>query len=133
MVPGHFFNPSRLLTFSPGLFVGAIGESVFWPREAPVSELEFQFDLFASAAGCVNVTDQIACLRAQNTSTLVAANVAHPFQGRASNPDFFYTPTIDGDFVQDHLYTLFREGKFIRVCSIALLEGTRSISLRCPQ
>ncbi|KAJ7890194.1 Esta [Mycena olivaceomarginata] len=98
-----------------GLFVGAIGESVFWPREAPVSELEFQFDLFATAAGCVNVTDQIACLRAQNTSTLVAANVVHPFQGRSSNPDFFYTPTIDGDFVQDHLYTLFREGKFIRV------------------
>jgi carboxylesterase type B len=98
-----------------GLFIGAIGESVFWPREAPVSELEFQFDLFAAAAGCVNVTDQIACLRAQNTSTLVTANVVHPFQGRTSNPNFFYTPTIDGDFVQDHLYTLFREGKFIRV------------------
>ncbi|KAJ7193192.1 Alpha/Beta hydrolase protein [Mycena rebaudengoi] len=98
-----------------GLFIGAIGESVFWPREAAVSELEFQFDLFADAAGCLNVTNQMACLRAQNTSTLVAANVVHPFQGRASNPDFFYTPTIDGDFVQDHLYTLFREGKFIRV------------------
>ncbi|KAJ7766182.1 carboxylesterase estA [Mycena metata] len=98
-----------------GLFIGAIGESIFWPREAPVSELEFQFDLFAAAAGCANVTDQITCLRAQNTSTLVAANIVHPFQGRASNPDFFYTPTIDGDFVQDHLYTLFREGKFIRV------------------
>ncbi|KAJ7190375.1 carboxylesterase estA [Mycena pura] len=103
-----------------GLFVGAIGESVFWPREAPISELEFQFDLFAAAAGCGNVTtgNQMACLRAQNTSTLVAANVPHPFQGRAANPDFFYTPTIDGDFVRDHLYTLFREGKFIRVPTI---------------
>jgi hypothetical protein len=132
MVRGQFFTHSRLLIFSPGLFVGAIGESVFWPREAPVSELEFQFDLFATAAGCINVTDQIACLRAQNTSTLVAANVVHPFQGRSSNPDFFYTPTIDGDFVQDHLYTLFREGKFIRVCAISSLQGARFISLRCP-
>ncbi|KAJ7766160.1 carboxylesterase estA [Mycena metata] len=98
-----------------GLFIGAIGESIFWPREAPVSELEFQFNLFAAAAGCANVTDQITCLRAQNTSTLVAANVAHPYPGRASNPDFYYTPTIDGDFVQDQLYTLFKQGKFIRV------------------
>ncbi|KAJ7625145.1 Alpha/Beta hydrolase protein [Mycena rosella] len=65
-----------------GLFIGAIGDSVFWPREAPVPELEFQFDLFAAAAGCINVTDQIACLRTQNTSTLVAANVVHSFQGR---------------------------------------------------
>jgi hypothetical protein len=121
MVRGHFFTQSRFLPFSPGLFIGAIGESVFWPREAAVSELEFQFDLFADAAGCLNVTNQMACLRAQNTSTLVAANVVHPFQGRASNPDFFYTPTIDGDFVQDHLYTLFREGKFIRVCAITSL------------
>ncbi|KAJ7190377.1 Alpha/Beta hydrolase protein [Mycena pura] len=100
-----------------GLFVGAIGESVFWPREVPVAQLEFQFDLFAAAAGCANVTDhlQMACLRAQNTSALVAANVPHPFQGRAAVPNFFYTPTIDGDFIRDHLYTLFREGQFIRV------------------
>lgn len=133
MVRGHLFTHSRFLTFSPGLFIGAIGESVFWPREAPVSELEFQFDLFATAAGCINATDQMACLRVQNTSTLVAANIAHPFQGRASNPDFFYTPTIDGDFVQDHLYDLFREGKFIQVCSKSSLPDTRFISFRCPQ
>ncbi|KAJ7616042.1 aEsta [Roridomyces roridus] len=98
-----------------GLFIGAIGESVFWPREVPVSELEFQFDLFASAAGCAGSIDQMACLRKQNTSTLVTANIGHPFLGRAANPQFFYTPTIDGDFVQDHLYTLFQEGKFIQV------------------
>ncbi|KAJ7627439.1 carboxylesterase estA [Roridomyces roridus] len=100
-----------------GLFVGAIGESVFWPRESPVSQLEFQFDLFAGAAGCANTTTetQMACLRAQNSSTLVAANIAHPFQGRSTNPDFFYTPTIDGDFVRAELYTLFEQGQFIHV------------------
>ncbi|KAF7356434.1 Carboxylic ester hydrolase [Mycena venus] len=98
-----------------GLFVGAIGESVFWPREAPVSQLEFQFDLFAAAAGCSDATDQMACLRAQNTSTLVAANIAHPFPGRTTVPNFYYTPTIDGDFIRDNLYNLFRQNKFTPV------------------
>ncbi|KAK7018278.1 triacylglycerol lipase-like protein [Favolaschia claudopus] len=100
------------------LFVAAIGESVFWPWEPPVAEPEFQFDLFADAAGCPGTKDsgsQMACLRLQNTSTLVSANQLHPFPGRMSNPDFYWTPTIDGDFVRGELYDMFSEGKFIRV------------------
>ncbi|KAH8831367.1 Alpha/Beta hydrolase protein [Flagelloscypha sp. PMI_526] len=103
-----------------GLFIGAIGESVFWPREAPIAELEFQFDLFASAAGCADAQNQMSCLRALNTSVLQAANIVHPYDGRTGNPKFYYTPTIDGDFVQDHLYALFQQGKFI---SVPLLIG----------
>ncbi|KAH8831368.1 Alpha/Beta hydrolase protein [Flagelloscypha sp. PMI_526] len=103
-----------------GLFVGAIGNSIFWPREAPLAELESQFDLFTSAAGCGDFQNQMACLRALNTSVLQAANIAHPYDGRTGNPRFYYTPTIDGNLVQDHLYTLFQQGKFI---SVPLLLG----------
>lgn len=41
-----------------------------------VAQSEWQFDRFASAAGCSNTTNQLACLRAADITTLEAANVA---------------------------------------------------------
>lgn len=98
-----------------GLFAGAIGESVFFPTQPQVSELEWQFERFVNETNCAGSADELQCLRSQDTAVLQAANVASPYPGRASSPLFYWTPTIDGDFIQDYPYTLLEEGKFIRV------------------
>lgn len=98
-----------------GLFRGAIGESVFWPTSPRVSSLEFQFESFASLAGCGNATDELACLRAQDTAILQAANVPIPYPGTVEAANFPWTPTVDGDLIQDSSYNLYNAGKFIHV------------------
>lgn len=98
-----------------GLFIGGIGESVFFPWQPKVSELEWQFDRFAKDAGCGNSTDELACLRSQGTATLQAANVGSPFPGRNNTPDFYFSPAVDGILIQDYPYRLFQEKKIIKV------------------
>ncbi|KFZ18670.1 hypothetical protein V501_01087 [Pseudogymnoascus sp. VKM F-4519 (FW-2642)] len=83
-----------------GLFVGSIGESVFFSAQPKVPELEWQFDRYVNNTGCSDSTDQLECLRALDTEILQAAN---------------WTPTIDGHFIQDYPYVLFEKGKFIHV------------------
>ena len=97
-----------------GLFVGAIGESVFFPTQPKVSELEFQFTDYANAAGCSS-RDQLACLRSKDSASLQKANTAFAYPGRSSSPLFPYTPCIDGDYIRDYPYRLFEQGKFIKV------------------
>ena len=96
------------------LFVGAIGESGFFPTQLKVSELEFEFTDYANAAGC-STGDQLACLRSKDSATLQQANVNFAYPGRPSAPIFPYTPCIDGDFIRDYPYTLFEQGKFFKV------------------
>ena len=96
------------------LFHGAIGESVFFPTQPKVSELEFQFTDYATAAGCTS-GDQLACLRSKDSATLQNANVAFPYPGRPGTPLFSYSPCIDGDYIRDYPYKLFEQGKFIKV------------------
>lgn len=57
----------------------------------------------------------MACLRSTNAAILQDANVPTKYPGRAASPLFFYTPTIDGDFIQDYPYRLIDEGKFVKV------------------
>ncbi|QSZ30354.1 hypothetical protein DSL72_004877 [Monilinia vaccinii-corymbosi] len=97
------------------LFVGAIGESPFFPTQPAASELEWQFDRFANAAGCGSAGDPLACLRSQSTAALQAANVASPYPAQAGSPLFYWTPTIDGTFIPDYPYTLFDQGLFVDV------------------
>jgi carboxylesterase type B len=100
-----------------GLFVGGIAESVFFPAQPYLSELEWQFDRVAQAVYCGTAADQMACLRETDVSELQAANVASPFPGRAGRPTplFYWTPCVDGDLITDLPYALFQRGRFIRV------------------
>ncbi|KAG4433022.1 hypothetical protein IFR05_011505 [Cadophora sp. M221] len=107
-----------------GLMRGAILESPFFPTQPKVSDLEWQFDRFVNATGCAGSTDQLACLRSKDTATLQAANVPSPYPGRTVAATFPWTPTIDGDFIQDLPYKLFREGKFVKVPLMIGDEGT---------
>lgn len=55
------------------------------------------------------------CLRSKDLTVLQEANVATPFPGRPAAPRFYWTPTIDGDFIQDYPYRLIEQGKFVKV------------------
>jgi len=46
---------------------------------------------------------------------LQEANVATPFLRRTAAPLSYWTPTIDGDFIQGYPYRLIEQGKFIKV------------------
>lgn len=99
-----------------GLFVGAIGDSVFFPAQPRVGELEWQFDRLLNQTGCAG-TDAMSCLRGRSLTTLQNANVPQPFPGRNSNPEplFYWTPCIDGDLLRDYPYKSFENGNFINV------------------
>ncbi|KAM7222352.1 Alpha/Beta hydrolase fold [Rhypophila decipiens] len=107
------------------LFAGVMSESVFFPAQRPVAEVEYQFDRVLRYTGCDQVSeqDQLACLRSQDVMLLQAANHAQPFPGRHGppNPLFYWTPCIDGDLLQDFPYRMFEDGRFI---DVPLLAGT---------
>jgi len=100
------------------LFAGVFGISPFLPTQMRVSELEWQFDLFASRVGCSGAADPMDCLRSQNSTILQIANVGMPYPGRTNNSLFPFTPAVDGNFLIDFPYRLFEEGKFVRVPTI---------------
>ncbi|ROW18363.1 hypothetical protein VPNG_00195 [Cytospora leucostoma] len=105
------------------LFAAAIAESVFFPAQPFVPQLEYQFDRLANGTGCASAPDQLACLRSLGTGALQAQNVPSPFPGRtaAPLPSFYWTPCVDGDLVRDLPYNLFAQGRFIS--GVPLLFG----------
>ena len=109
------------------LFVGAMSESVFFPAQPRVSEVEYQFDRVLKQTGCGSAPEenQVKCLRRLNVMLAQAANRAQPFPGRPDppNPLFYWTPCIDGDFLEDLPYKMFADGRFI---DVPLLAGTTS-------
>ncbi|KIJ51591.1 hypothetical protein M422DRAFT_26449 [Sphaerobolus stellatus SS14] len=100
------------------LFAGGFGISPYLPAQFRVSQLEWQFDLFASRAGCGTAADALACLRSQNSTTLQTANVGMAFPGRTNNALFAFSPAVDGDFLTDFPIRLFEQGKFVKVPAI---------------
>lgn len=100
-----------------GLFTAAIAESVFFPAQPFVPQLEYQFDRLANATGCAGTADPLACLRAADTAALQQQNVPSPFPGRTAAPVplFYWTPCVDGDFIQELPYDAFAGGRFVGV------------------
>ncbi|KAK4230762.1 Alpha/Beta hydrolase protein [Podospora fimiseda] len=102
-----------------GLFVGGMSESIFFPAQPYLSELEYQFDRVIQQTGCDKVESekQMACLRQKDGSVLQVANRAQPFPGKPGPPSpiFYFTPCIDGDILRDLPYRMFEAGQFIRV------------------
>ncbi|CCC04969.1 unnamed protein product [Sordaria macrospora k-hell] len=109
------------------LFVGAMSESLFFPAQPYVNELEYQFDRLTQQVGCLSVEpeEQLACLRNQDVISLQAANHAQHFPGHEGPllPIFYWTPCVDGDFLQDLPYRLMRRGQFLNV---PILFGTNT-------
>ena len=117
-----------------GLFVGAISESMFFPAQPYMSELEWQFDRIVHSVGCDTYgysNDVMSCLRGKSMSTLQALNIAAAFPGRTSppNPLFYWTPCVDGDLVEDLPYVLFETGRFIKV---PVMFGTDTDGMPSP-
>jgi len=120
-----------------GLFVGVMSDSIFIPAEPPVAELEAQFAATLNATGCGDdndddyddVADVMACLRGLDVATLqTAGNVRRPFATRTHKPIFYWTPTVDGEFIRDGPHRMFRRGEFVRM---PVLLGTDTDG-ECP-
>ncbi|KAK3330408.1 Alpha/Beta hydrolase protein [Apodospora peruviana] len=110
------------------LFVGAAAESVFFPAQPFVAEVEWQYSQLLEQTGCdrdpwPGQNRGIRCLRSKSAALLQEMNRAQPFQGRTAwpLPLFYWTPCIDGDLLQDLPYRLFKKGQFV---DVPLLSGT---------
>lgn len=89
-------------------------QNPFWPTQRTVSEVEFQYKRLLKDTSC----SSLDCLRQLDERTLLAAapNSAFPeAQPGDPTPLWYWLPVVDGDLVQDHMYNLFRKGKFRRV------------------
>lgn len=100
------------------LFIGAVFGSVFLPTQPYTSELEWQFERFATNTGCNGTVDELACLRSTDVATLQLANVPSPYPGQTGSPRWYWTPSIDGVLLTDHVYSSFAKGNFIDVPTI---------------
>ena len=116
-----------------GLFVGGVSESLFFPAQPYLSELEWQFDRVVQHAGCgaVDLGAQMKCLRGKDVAELQAVNLASAFPGRAAPPTplFYWTPCVEGDMIEDLPYLLFEQGRFIKV---PVLFGTDTNGILLP-
>ncbi|KAJ6145243.1 hypothetical protein N7470_009138 [Penicillium chermesinum] len=98
-----------------GLFVAAAAESQSFGPVFTVAESQFAYDRLVAHTDCRKYTNTLDCLRYMNINNLQSQNVVSPVPGAPRNPLYLYNPTIDGDFLQDHTYTLFETGRFIKV------------------
>lgn len=80
-----------------------------------VPESQFSYNRLSSRTGCSKQDDTLSCLRNLSVNALQSSNIVTPLPGASGDPLYLYSPTIDGDLVQDHTYTLFEQGKFIKV------------------
>ncbi|ORY61476.1 Alpha/Beta hydrolase protein [Pseudomassariella vexata] len=99
------------------LFIGAAPQSIFWPTQRTVREMEFQFDRFVNDTACSGEQDPISCLRSASLSIIMAASAVSPFPGASNTPLplWYWLPVVDGGLIPDLMYKLFQEGKFVKV------------------
>lgn len=96
------------------LFVGGIPESPFWPTQRTVDQMEFQYTRLLHDTQC----DSLNCLRKLDVRVLGNASMPSPFPEAHPEdpiPLWYWLPVIDGDLVQDHMYSQFLTGRFKRV------------------
>ncbi|KAJ5677411.1 uncharacterized protein N7477_003044 [Penicillium maclennaniae] len=97
------------------LFIGAAAESQSFGTMLNVSESQFAYNKLATNTGCTDSNNTLACLRSLDIIDLQHQNIKTPLPGATGDPLYLYSPTIDGDLVQDHTLKLFHQGKFIKV------------------
>lgn len=98
------------------LFTGVATEAVFWPAQPRVEDLGWQFNRTLKRVGCEDAESPMACLRSKSKRKLQKrANRGRPFVGRDMPPNFYWTPCVDGDLIQDSPSNMFKSGKFVKV------------------
>lgn len=108
-----------------GLFAGAYADAPAYSEVNSDSYSQFQFNNFATAAGCGSATDRLSCLRQADIAKIQKANVVGNYTDIAAQ--FTFNPVIDSTFVQDIPLRLFQTGHFVNVPMIvgdATDEGT---------
>ena len=96
------------------LFHRAISESGgCTTRQPTAAEGAATAATFASSAGCGGASDQLACLRAQPASALLAILAQSGTGGII--PNFDFGPVVDGGFLPDQPRTLYDAGRYARV------------------
>lgn len=88
-----------------------------WTTLRTISEQEWQYERFANETGCSAADNALNCLQALPIESIQASNVVSPFPGGSTSPlpVAVWLPVIDHDLIPDQLYTLFEQGRFIRV------------------
>ncbi|THZ02294.1 alpha/beta-hydrolase [Aureobasidium pullulans] len=102
-----------------GLFAGAYADAPAYSEVNSDSYSQFQFNNFATAAGCGSATDRLSCLRQADIAKIQKANVVGNYTDIAAQ--FTFNPVIDGTFVQDIPLRLFQTGHFVNVPMIGTL------------
>ncbi|PHH55831.1 Lipase 1 [Ceratocystis fimbriata CBS 114723] len=98
------------------LFSSAVLESPYYPTELTVVESEWQFNKTAELAGCGSHTDVLSCLRNIDVDTLQKkVNGVSNFPNKNGIPVFYWSPTVDGDFVSEDLMLAFGAGHYVKV------------------
>jgi acetylcholinesterase len=79
--------------------------------------------------------DSLACLRAVDIKTTQRSNVNKPFSGGSTTPapSWCFLPVVDRDLVQDCLYSLFDQNKFIHVPLVVSVIIMRAPTLHIMQ
>jgi len=111
-----------------GLFVGAFGDAFFYPTSNNQTFSQYQYDQFATSAGCGSASDTLACLRSAPVEALLtAADINNAYPGQALSSRYIWTPVVNDDFIQALPLQLYQNGQFVRVPLIVgdvLDEGT---------
>lgn len=98
------------------LFTGVATEANFWPAQARVEDLAWQFNRTLEHVGCEDDEEPMACLRGKRKSKLQnRANIGEAYVDREDAPQFYWTPCVDGDLIEDSPSEMFESGKFIKV------------------
>ncbi|KAE8381490.1 Alpha/Beta hydrolase protein [Aspergillus bertholletiae] len=96
------------------LFIGAVSESPFWPAQRTRSDSETQCSQFMHAVGC----STMSCLRSADISAIQNAQATSldPTDPTRTTPSSWeFVPVVDGTLIQDRLYPLFAQERFIRI------------------
>lgn len=100
-----------------GLFHAVAAESVSFATVLNEPEAVYQYENFAVRLGCAGI-DPLACLRSKSAEDLQKVNYNIPYPGGPKPPLYMWNPVVDGNLISDVTYTLFEEGKFVRVPAI---------------
>ena len=101
-----------------GLFHASAASSQSFAAIRNITESQYQYDALVQRTGCAKEKDTLACLRGLNSTFLQEKNTNEPFPGAPGKSLFPYGPTLDYDFIIDSTYTLFDQGKFVKVPAI---------------
>ncbi|KAI9054419.1 hypothetical protein LZ554_001581 [Drepanopeziza brunnea f. sp. 'monogermtubi'] len=101
------------------LFHAAAAGSQSFGAELTVEESQYQYDALVRRVGCSTSPDTLSCLRNVPVRTLASNNPDIPTpNGGGGNAAFMWNPCVDGGFLQGTLYSLFAQGKYVKVPSI---------------